>query len=203
MVQLSRRGRFRRNCEHNRRCISVQQEPETVLTERPHKRCSGSNQRERQLQHVHRARDVRRRVRHAGAERRTASRRLLRRGRISTSSAASGDNESISRGSRAEPGRSWGVNGGANWEPVSIPARSSTSESLASPHRLKSGDARTRFVLSDRPNIRYRQWQHRRQWGDPRNVARCDTPGLRRLACSGPLPSQARGTLWLDRLAGS
>ena len=55
----------------------------------------------------------------AGAERRIGiSAAYAPKENINIAGGLFGDNESISRGSGAAPGESWGVNGRATWEPV-------------------------------------------------------------------------------------
>ena len=80
---------------------------------------------------------------------------MLRKRILNIAAGLFGDNESISRGSGAAPGESWGVNGRATWEPLFDTGRIvHLGVSGYYRKRLKSGDTPDAVRLNDRPNIR-------------------------------------------------
>jgi len=114
-----------------------------------------------------------------------------------------GDNESISRGSGAAPGESWGVNGRATWEPVFDTGKIvHLGVSGYYRERLKSGDVPDVVRLNDRPNVRI----------DGGNIADSGVitgarslryAGVEGAGVFGPLTVAGEaGRLWLDRFAG-
>lgn len=92
----------------------------------------------------------------AGAERRIGiSAAYAPKENVNIAAGLFGDNESISRGSGAAPGESWGVNGRATWEPVFDTGKIvHLGISGYYRDRLKSGDTTDAVRLNDRPNIR-------------------------------------------------
>ena len=111
-----------------------------------------------------------------------------------------GDNESISRGSGAAPGESWGFNGRATWEPVFDPGKIvHLGVSGFYRDRLKSGDVPDAIRLTDRPNVRV----------DGGNIAdsgiitkthALEYAGVEAAAVLGPLTILGEGgRLWLNR----
>jgi phosphate-selective porin OprO and OprP len=92
----------------------------------------------------------------AGAERRIGiSAAYAPKENLNIAAGLFGDNESISRGSGAAPGESWGVNGRATWEPLFDTGRIvHLGVSGYYRKRLKSGDTPDAVRLNDRPNIR-------------------------------------------------
>jgi phosphate-selective porin OprO/OprP len=114
-----------------------------------------------------------------------------------------GDNESISRGSGAAPGESWGVNARATWEPLLETGRViHLGVSTFYRSHLKSGDTPDAVRLNDRPNIRI----------DGGNIADSGVitgtrslkyGGVEAAGVFGPLTVAGEaGRLWLDRFGG-
>ena len=92
----------------------------------------------------------------AGAERRIGlSAAYAPKENINIAGGIFGDNESISRGSGAAPGESWGVNGRATWEPV-FDTGKIVHLGLSGFYRshLKSGEVADAVRLNDRPGVR-------------------------------------------------
>ncbi|HEY8593120.1 MAG TPA: porin [Sphingomicrobium sp.] len=92
----------------------------------------------------------------AGAERRIGfSAAYAPKENINIAAGLFGDNESISRGSGAAPGESWGVNGRATWEPI-FDTGKVLHLGISGFYRthLKSGDVADAVRLNDRPNVR-------------------------------------------------
>ena len=92
----------------------------------------------------------------AGAERRIGlSAAYAPKENINIAVGIFGDNESISRGSGAAPGESWGVNGRATWEPV-FDTGKIVHLGLSGFYRshLKSGEVADAVRLNDRPGVR-------------------------------------------------
>ena len=141
----------------------------------------------------------------AGAERRIGIGAAWAPRRTSTSPPASSVTmRSISRGSGAAPGESWGVNGRATWEPVLDTGKIiHVGISGYYRERLKSGDTPDAVRLSDRPNIRI-DGGNIADSGRDHLFTRCDMVGRsRRLACSAATNHRRRGRrLWLDRFGG-
>jgi phosphate-selective porin OprO/OprP len=111
-----------------------------------------------------------------------------------------GDNESISRGSGAAPGESWGVNARATWEPV-FDTGKIIHLGISGYYRdhLKSGDTPDAVRLNDRPNIRI-DGGNIADSGVITNVNSLKYGGLEAAGVFGPLTVAGEaGRLWLDR----
>jgi phosphate-selective porin OprO/OprP len=111
-----------------------------------------------------------------------------------------GDNESISRGSGAAPGESWGVNARATWEPV-FDTGKIIHLGISSYYRdrLKSGDTPDAVRLNDRPNIRI-DGGNIADSGIITNVNSMHYAGVEAAGVFGPLTVAGEaGRLWLDR----
>jgi phosphate-selective porin OprO/OprP len=140
----------------------------------------------------------------AGAERRIGiSAAYAPKENINIAGGLFGDNESISRGSGAAPGESWGVNGRATWEPVFDTGKIvHLGVSGYYRDRLKSGDTPDAVRFNDRPNIRI----------DGGNIAdsgvitgarSLENAGVEAAGVFGPLTVAGEaGRLWLDRFGG-
>ena len=140
----------------------------------------------------------------AGAERRIGvSAAWAPKENVNVAAGLFGDNESISRGSGAAPGESWGVNGRATWEPVFDTGKIvHLGVSGYYRERLKSGDTPDAVRLNDRPNVRI----------DGGNIADSGVitgarslkyAGVEGAGVFGPLTVAGEaGRLWLDRFAG-
>jgi phosphate-selective porin OprO/OprP len=140
----------------------------------------------------------------AGAERRIGvSAAWAPKENVNIAAGLFGDNESISRGSGAAPGESWGVNGRATWEPVFDTGKIvHLGVSGYYRERLKSGDVPDVVRLNDRPNVRI----------DGGNIADSGVitgarslryAGVEGAGVFGPLTVAGEaGRLWLDRFAG-
>jgi phosphate-selective porin OprO/OprP len=140
----------------------------------------------------------------AGAERRIGiSAAYAPKENINIAGGLFGDNESISRGSGAAPGESWGVNGRATWEPVFDTGKIvHLGVSGYYRDRLKSGDTPDAVRFNDRPNIRI----------DGGNIAdsgvitgarSLEYAGVEAAGVFGPLTVAGEaGRLWLDRFGG-
>jgi phosphate-selective porin OprO/OprP len=140
----------------------------------------------------------------AGAERRIGvSAAWAPKETINIAAGLFGDNESISRGSGAAPGESWGVNGRATWEPV-FDTGKIVHLGVAGYYRdrLKSGDVPDAVRLNDRPNVRI----------DGGNIADSGVitgartlkyGGVEAAGVFGPLTVAGEaGRLWVNRFAG-
>jgi phosphate-selective porin OprO/OprP len=137
----------------------------------------------------------------AGAERRIGvSAAYAPKENINIAVALSGDNESISRGSGAAPGESWGVNGRATWEPVFDTGKIiHLGISAYYRDRLKSGDTPDAVRLNDRPNIRI-DGGNIADSGVITNVNSMHYAGAEAAGVFGPLTVAGEaGRLWLDR----
>jgi phosphate-selective porin OprO/OprP len=140
----------------------------------------------------------------AGAERRIGiSAAYAPKKTINIAAGLFGDNESISRGSGAAPGESWGVNARATWEPLLETGRViHLGVSTFYRSHLKSGDTPDAVRLNDRPNIRI----------DGGNIADSGVitgtrslkyGGVEAAGVFGPLTVAGEaGRLWLDRFGG-
>jgi phosphate-selective porin OprO/OprP len=140
----------------------------------------------------------------AGAERRIGvSAAWAPKENVNIAAGLFGDNESISRGSGAAPGESWGVNGRATWEPVLDTGRIvHLGVSGYYRTRLKYGDVPDAVRLNDRPNVRI----------DGGNIADSGVitdarslryGGVEAAGVFGPLTVAGEaGRLWLDRFGG-
>lgn len=136
-----------------------------------------------------------------GAERRIGfSASYAPKPNINVSAGVFGDNESISRGSGAAPGESWGVNGRATWEPV-LEDGKVVHLGLSGFYRtrLKTGDVADSVRLSDRPNIRVDNGNI----ADSGVITGVDSmryAGAEAAGVLGPLTVAGEGgRLWLDR----
>ena len=137
----------------------------------------------------------------AGAERRIGvSAAYAPKENINIAVALSGDNESISRGSGAAPGESWGVNARATWEPVFDTGKIiHLGISGYYRERLKSGDTPDAVRLNDRPNIRI-DGGNIADSGVITNVDSMHYAGAEAAGVFGPLTVAGEaGRLWLDR----
>lgn len=137
----------------------------------------------------------------AGAERRIGiAAGYAPKENINLSAGVFGDNESISRGSGAAPGESWGVNGRATFEPVFDTGRIiHVGISGYYRTRLKSGDTPDAVRLSDRPNIRI-DGGNIADSGVITNVHSLSYAGVEAAGVFGPLTIAGEGgRLWLDR----
>jgi phosphate-selective porin OprO and OprP len=139
----------------------------------------------------------------AGAERRVGiSAAWAPKDNINIAGGLFGDNESISRGSGAAPGESWGVNGRATWEPV-FDTGKIIHVGLSGYYRkrLKSGDVADAIRLTDRPNIRI-DGGNVADSGVITNVRSLRYGGIEAAGVFGPLTVAGEaGRLWLDRFA--
>ena len=137
----------------------------------------------------------------AGAERRIGiSAAYAPKENINIAAGLFGDNESISRGSGAAPGESWGLNGRATWEPVFDTGRIiHLGLSGYYRERLKSGDTPDAVRLNDRPNIRI-DGGNIADSGVITNVRSLQYAGAEATGVFGPLTVAGEaGRLWLDR----
>lgn len=140
----------------------------------------------------------------AGAERRIGvGAAYAPKENISISGGLFGDNESISRGSGAAPGESWGVNGRATWEPVFDTGKIvHLGVSGFYRDRLKSGDVPDAVRLNDRPNIRIDNGNIA-DTGVITNVRSMHYAGAEAAGVFGALTVAGEaGRLWLDRFGG-
>ena len=141
----------------------------------------------------------------AGAERRIGiSAAYAPKENISVAGGIFGDNESISRGSGAAPGESWGVNGRATWEPVFDTGKIiHLGISGYYRDRLKSGDTPDAVRLNDRPNIRI-DGGNIADSGVITNTHSLRYAGVEAAGVFGPLTIAGEaGRLWLDRFNAS
>jgi len=140
----------------------------------------------------------------AGAERRIGvSAAWAPKENINIAGGLFGDNESISRGSGAAPGESWGVNGRATWEPL-FDTGKIIHLGISGYYRghLKSGDTPDAVRLSDRPNIRI-DGGNIADSGVIPNVHSLKYGGVEAAGVFGPLTVAGEaGKLWLDRFGG-
>lgn len=137
----------------------------------------------------------------AGAERRIGiSAAYAPKENINIAGGVFGDNESISRGSGAAPGESWGVNGRATWEPVFDTGKIiHVGISGFWRKRLKTGDVPDSVRLNDRPNIRVDNGNIA-DTGTITNVRSMHYAGAEAAGVFGPLTVAGEaGWLWLDR----
>ena len=137
----------------------------------------------------------------AGAERRIGiSAAYAPKENINIAGGLFGDNESISRGSGAAPGESWGVNGRATWEPVFDTGKIiHLGVSGFYRDRLKSGDTPDTVRLNDRPNIRIDNGNIADS-GVITNVRSMHYAGIEAAGVFGALTVAGEaGRLWLDR----
>jgi phosphate-selective porin OprO and OprP len=137
----------------------------------------------------------------AGAERRIGiSASYAPRENINVAGGVFGDNESVSRGSGAAPGESWGINGRATWEPVLDTGKIiHLGISGFYRDRLKSGDVPDAVRLNDRPNIRIDNGNIA-DTGVITNVSSMHYAGVEAAGVFGPLTVAGEaGSLWLDR----
>lgn len=137
----------------------------------------------------------------AGAERRIGfSAAYAPRENINIAAGLFGDNESISRGSGAAPGESWGVNGRATWEPI-LDTGKVIHLGVSGYYRsaLKSGDVDDAVRLNDRPDVRIDGGNI----ADSAVITGVDSlryAGAEAAAVFGPLTLAGEaGRLWLDR----
>ena len=140
----------------------------------------------------------------AGAERRIGiSAAWAPKENINITAGIFGDNESVSRGSGAAPGESWGVNGRATWEPVFDTGKIiHLGVSGYYRDRLKSGDTPDAVRLSDRPNIRI-DGGNIADSGVITNTRSLRYAGIEAAGVFGPLTVAGEaGRLWLDRSRG-
>ncbi|HEY6048359.1 MAG TPA: porin [Sphingomicrobium sp.] len=140
----------------------------------------------------------------AGAERRIGvAAAYAPKENINLAAGLFGDNESISRGSGAAPGESWGVNGRATWEPLFDTGRI-IHVGISSYYRrhLKSGDTPNAVRLNDRPNVRI-DGGNIADSGIIVNTRALKYGGVEAAGVFGPLTVAGEaGRLWLDRFAG-
>ncbi|HEX8841849.1 MAG TPA: porin, partial [Sphingomicrobium sp.] len=137
----------------------------------------------------------------AGAERRIGlSAAYAPKENINIAAGLFGDNESISRGSGAAPGESWGVNGRATWEPLYEPGRIlHLGISGYYRDRLKSGDVPDAVRLADRPGVRI-DGGNIADSGIITNTHSLRYGGIEAAGVFGPLTVAGEaGRLWLDR----
>lgn len=137
----------------------------------------------------------------AGAERRIGiSAAYAPKKNLNIAAGLFGDNESISRGSGAAPGESWGVNGRATWEPLFDPGRIiHLGISGYYRDRLKSGDTPDAVRVNDRPNIRI-DGGNIADSGVITNARSLRYAGVEAAGVFGPLTVAGEaGRLWLDR----
>lgn len=141
----------------------------------------------------------------AGAERRIGiSAAYAPRENVNIAAGLFGDNESISRGSGAAPGESWGVNSRATWEPVLEPGKIiHLGISGYYRDRLKSGDTPDAVRLSDRPNIRI-DGGNIADSGVITNVRTLRYGGVEAAGVFGPLTVAGEaGRLWVNRFGAA
>ena len=140
----------------------------------------------------------------AGAERRIGiSAAYAPRDNVNVAGGVFGDNESISRGSGAAPGESWGVNGRATWEPV-FDTGKIVHLGISGFYRthLKSGDVADAVRLSDRPNIRIDNGNIA-DTGVITDVRSMHYAGVEAAGVFGALTVAGEaGRLWIDRFGG-
>jgi phosphate-selective porin OprO and OprP len=140
----------------------------------------------------------------AGAERRIGlSAAYAPRDNINIAAGLFGDNESITRGSGAAPGESWGVNGRATWEPV-FDTGKIIHLGASGYYRtdLKSGDTPDAVRLNDRPNIRI-DGGNIADSGVITNARALKYAGVEAAGVFGPLTVAGEGgRLWVDRFGG-
>jgi phosphate-selective porin OprO/OprP len=137
----------------------------------------------------------------AGAERRIGiSAAYAPKENINIAGGLFGDNESISRGSGAAPGESWGFNGRATWEPLFDTGKIiHLGISGYYRDRLKSGDTPDAVRLNDRPNIRI-DGGNIADSGVITNTRSLKYGGVEAAGVFGPLTVAGEaGGLWLDR----
>ena len=137
----------------------------------------------------------------AGAERRIGiSAAYAPKENINIAAGLFGDNESISRGSGAAPGESWGINARATWEPIFDTGRIvHLGLSGFTRSHLKTGDVPDSVRLSDRPNIRIDNGNIADS-GVITNVHSMRYAGAEAATVFGPLTVAGEaGRLWLDR----
>jgi len=137
----------------------------------------------------------------AGAERRIGiSAAYAPKENINIAGGLFGDNESISRGSGAAPGESWGFNGRATWEPLFDTGKIiHLGISGYYRDRLKSGDTADAVRLNDRPNIRI-DGGNIADSGVITNTRSLKYGGVEAAGVFGPLTVAGEaGRLWLDR----
>jgi len=137
----------------------------------------------------------------AGAERRIGiSAAYAPKENINIAGGLFGDNESISRGSGAAPGESWGFNGRATWEPLFDTGKIiHLGISGYYRDRLKSGDTPDAVRLNDRPNIRI-DGGNIADSGVITNTRSLKYGGVEAAGVFGPLTVAGEaGRLWLDR----
>ena len=137
----------------------------------------------------------------AGAERRIGiSAAYAPKENINIAGGLFGDNESISRGSGAAPGESWGVNGRATWEPVFDTGKIiHIGISGYYRDRLKSGDTPDAVRLNDRPNVRI-DGGNIADSGVITNTRSLRYGGIEAAGVFGPITVAGEaGRLWLDR----
>ena len=140
----------------------------------------------------------------AGAERRIGvSAAWAPKENVNIAAGLFGDNESISRGSGAAPGESWGVNGRATWEPVFDTGKIvHLGVSGYYRERLKSGDVPDVVRLNDRPNVRI-DGGSIADSGAITGARSLRYAGVEGAGVFGPLTVAGEaGRLWLDRFAG-
>lgn len=139
----------------------------------------------------------------AGAERRIGiSAAYAPKENINVAGGVFGDNESISRGSGAAPGESWGVNGRATWEPV-FDTGKIVHLGVSGFYRghLKSGDVADAVRLNDRPDIRI-DGGNIADTGVITNAHSLRYAGAEAAGVFGALTVAGEaGRLWLDRSA--
>ena len=139
----------------------------------------------------------------AGAERRIGlSAAYAPKENINIAGGVFGDNESITRGSGAAPGESWGVNGRATWEPVFDTGKIiHVGLSGFYRERLKTGDVPDSVRLNDRPNIRIDNGNIVDS-GTITNVGSLRYAGVEAAGVLGALTVAGEaGRLWLNRFA--
>jgi len=137
----------------------------------------------------------------AGAERRIGiSAAWAPKENINIAAGLFGDNESISRGSGAAPGESWGVNGRATWEPLFETGKIiHLGISGYYRDRLKSGDTPDAVRLNDRPNVRI-DGGNIADSGVITNTRTLRYGGIEAAGVFGPLTVAGEaGRLWLNR----
>jgi phosphate-selective porin OprO and OprP len=140
----------------------------------------------------------------AGAERRIGiSASFAPKENINIAGGLFGDNESISRGSGAAPGESWGMNGRATWEPL-LDAGRVIHIGLSGFYRtqLKSGDTPEAVRLTDRPNVRVDNGNIADS-GIITNVHSLIYGGVEAASVFGPLTVAGEaGRLWVEHFGG-
>lgn len=140
----------------------------------------------------------------AGAERRIGfSAAYAPKENINLAVGLFGDNESVTRGSGAAPGESWGVNGRAAWEPL-FDTGKIIHLGVSGYYRaqLKSGDVANAVRLTDRPNIRV-DGGNIADSGVITNTRSLRYGGVETAGVLGPLTVAGEaGRLWLERTVG-